>query len=107
MNNKRKGYRVERKIRKILESKGWLVVRAGGSLGDFDLVAFNHGKAIFIQVKSTKKDKLYYHGYMKDKLMGIPFFVFVDFNRKGIYVFKPKKVLHNGIRLEDFLNSFH
>ncbi len=91
----------------MLEANGWLVVRAGGSLGIFDLAAFKNGKAMFIQVKSTKKNKLYYSGYMKNKLEGFPFYVFVDFTRRGIYVFRPKRILTGGIPIDKFLDSFH
>lgn len=108
MKAKYKGYRVERKIRIIFEENGWKVIRSGGSLGDADLVCFKEGKAIFLQVKSTRKDKLYYYGYMKEELVGFPFYVIVDFGYGDIEIFKPKQILekNKGRKLEEFLKSF-
>jgi Holliday junction resolvase len=54
MNAKRKGGRQERKARKVLESAGYLVTKAGGSLGLFDLVAENRQGVRHIQVKSNR-----------------------------------------------------
>ena len=102
-----KGYRVERKIRLMLEEKGWRVVRAGGSLGEADLVCLKKGKCILLQIKSTKKEKLYYYGYMKNNLEDIPFYLVVDFNYGNIRVLTPKpKVLKtDGIDFDDFTNG--
>jgi Holliday junction resolvase len=49
--SKRKGYRVERKIRQIFESNGWRVIRAGASLGEADLVCLKKSKFILMQIK--------------------------------------------------------
>jgi Holliday junction resolvase len=102
---KRKGYRVERKIRKILEKHGWKVVRAGGSLGEADLVCIKGGRCLLFQVKSKKSKTLYYNGYMKNKFEGFPFFLIVDFGYGNIRVVRPKKVIRadDGIELEIFL----
>jgi Holliday junction resolvase-like predicted endonuclease len=54
MNAKRKGSRQERKARKALEAAGYLVIKAGGSLGLFDLVAENRQGVRHIQVKSNR-----------------------------------------------------
>jgi Holliday junction resolvase len=54
MNAKRKGSRQERKARKVLEAAGYLVTKAGGSLGLFDLVAENRRGVRHIQVKSNR-----------------------------------------------------
>jgi hypothetical protein len=107
MKAKFKGYRVERNIRIKFEKKGWIVVRSGGSFGEADLICFKKGKCIFLQIKSTRKDKLYYYGYMKRTLSGFPFFVVVDFGYGDIEVFKPLRVLEKGkgVRLEDFISS--
>jgi Holliday junction resolvase-like predicted endonuclease len=54
MNAKQKGNRQERKARKILEATGYLVTKAGGSLGLFDLIAENRQRVRHIQVKSNR-----------------------------------------------------
>lgn len=38
----------------MLEAAGWTVVRAGGSLGPFDLVAFSRAGLRLVQVKSNR-----------------------------------------------------
>lgn len=57
MNAKAKGARRERQARKILESAGYHVVKAGGSLGIFDLVALGPQGARLIQVKSNERPR--------------------------------------------------
>lgn len=52
--NKRKGSRNEIKTRNRLRLYGFHVVKAGGSLGVFDLIAFNAVEIKFIQVKSNR-----------------------------------------------------
>jgi Holliday junction resolvase-like predicted endonuclease len=54
MNAKAKGTRNEHKTRRYLEKRGWRCVRAGGSLGAFDLIAFSRKGIRFIQVKSNR-----------------------------------------------------
>ncbi|MGC9058942.1 MAG: hypothetical protein ACP5H3_00840 [Candidatus Aenigmatarchaeota archaeon] len=105
---KYKGYRVERKVRILLENKGWKVIRTAGSLGEADLVCFKNGKAIFLQVKSTRKEKLYYQGYMEKEFVGFPFFVVVDFGYGDIEVFEPAGILEKrkGKSLEIFIKDF-
>lgn len=104
---KAKGYRVERKIRLIFEKSGWRVIRAGGSLGDADLVCLKEGRVILIQVKSSKKDELYYYGYCQDRLEGFPFYLVIDFGYGRIRVVKPQKVvrINDGVSIEEFLNQ--
>jgi Holliday junction resolvase len=89
--NKRKGYVVERKIKILLEKNGWKVVRAGGSIGEADLVCIKNGKCIMLQIKSSKKKTFYYYGYMKDSLAGVPFYLVVDFGYGKIRVVRPMK----------------
>lgn len=49
-----RGIRRERQVRKVLESEGYWVSRASGSLGDADLVALRRGSPpLLIEVKST------------------------------------------------------
>ena len=43
MNNKRRGSDFERRVKKELEKHGYLVIKSGGSLGAFDLVAIKLG----------------------------------------------------------------
>ncbi len=54
MNTSAKGGRAERRARKMLEADGYTVVRAGGSLGPFDLVAFSQAGLRLIQVKCNR-----------------------------------------------------
>lgn len=107
MKTKRKGYVVERKIRKIFESNGWKVIRAGGSLGEADLICIRKGKCIILQIKSTKKKKLYYYDYMAKKIENFPFYLVVDFGYGKIRVLNPKEkvTVESGISLEDFIRK--
>jgi len=106
-NGKKKGYRVERKIRIEFEKKGWKVVRAGASLGEADLVCMKSGRCVLLQVKSTKEKTFYYYGYMKKKLEGFPFYIVVDFGYGKIRILHPRKIikLNNGLNLKDFLKK--
>lgn len=54
MNTKAKGARNERRARALLESEGYTVMRAGASLGLFDLVAFGRKGIVLVQVKSNR-----------------------------------------------------
>ena len=51
MNSKRKGTRTEHKARRMLETTGYFVLKAAGSLGLFDLVALGATDVRCIQVK--------------------------------------------------------
>ena len=55
MNTSAKGARAERRARRILEPKGYAVVRAGGSLGVFDLVAISRDGLRLVQVKCNRR----------------------------------------------------
>ena len=57
MNCKAKGNRRERQARTILEAAGYHVVKAGGSLGIFDLVALGPAEARLVQVKSNERPR--------------------------------------------------
>ena len=50
-SNYKKGAYRERQARKLLEEEGYTVVRAAGSKGFADLVAFNSDHILFINVK--------------------------------------------------------
>lgn len=106
-NGKKKGYRVERKIRIAFERSGWNVIRAGASLGEADLVCMKAGKCVLLQVKSTKEKTFYYYGYMKKKLEGFPFYIVVDFGYGKIRILYPRKRIGNrsGLSLKDFLKE--
>jgi Archaeal holliday junction resolvase (hjc) len=52
---KKKGARRERQAMVQLESAGYYVVRSGGSLGLFDLVAIGPSSVKLIQCKSNRK----------------------------------------------------
>ncbi len=107
MFSKAKGYKVERKIRLEFEKRGWLVVRAGASLGEADLICLKNGRCVLVQVKSTKKEKLYYYGPMKKKIAGFPYLLIVDFGYGTIRVTEPKhKILKtSGVSLQEFLEK--
>lgn len=54
-NHKAKGSRSEYKVRDHYEKQGWFCIKAGGSLGLFDLVCLHpdHG-TVLCQVKSNR-----------------------------------------------------
>jgi len=52
-NPKAKGNRQERKAQKSLEKVGYYCIKAGASLGVFDLIALGKKEARLIQVKSN------------------------------------------------------
>jgi Holliday junction resolvase len=80
MNMKAKGSRRERQARKILEASGHYVVKAGGSLGIFDLVAVSPLGARLIQVKSNHKPR----PVERERLEQFPCFSFAT---KEIWIF--------------------
>jgi len=105
--SKRKGYRVERKVRLLLEKNGWKIVRAGASLGEADLICIKNGKCMLLQIKSTKKKTFYYYGYMKNKIEGFPFYLVVDFGYGEISILYPRKKVNvnDGLALNEFLRK--
>jgi len=107
MHSKRKGYRVERKIRIMFEDRGWRVVRAGASLGQADLICIKSKKCFLIQVKSTNKKAFYFYESFSKRIEGFPFFLVVDFGYGNIRILPPqKKVLPgDGELLEHFLDK--
>jgi hypothetical protein len=56
-NAKAKGARREYQARQLLETAGYSVVKAGGSLGIWDLVALGPQGARLVQVKSNEKPR--------------------------------------------------
>lgn len=91
MYSKRKGYRVERKIRILFEKNGWKVVRAGASLGEADLICIKNKKCILLQVKSTNKKTFYFYDNLSKTIEGFPFFLVVDFGYGKIRILAPQK----------------
>lgn len=53
MNTKAKGNRNERRTRDYYLERGYTVIKAGGSFGLFDLIAWNDTNIHYIQVKSS------------------------------------------------------
>ncbi len=107
MLNKMKGYRAERNVKLSFVKRGWKVVRAGGSLGEYDLIAFKKGICLFLQIKSTNKQKFYYYGYMSDKYEDFPFRLIVHFDRRKTVILPPQKVvsIQDGENLENFIDK--
>lgn len=105
--SKRKGYRVERNIRKMFESSGWRVIRAGASLGEADLICIRNKKCILLQIKSTGKKTFYYYDYMESKLEGFSFYLIVDFGYGKIRISLPKNkiAITDGQDLKEFLHK--
>lgn len=103
---KKKGYRVERKIRILFEKRKWVVIRAGASLGEADLICLKNGECLLLQIKSTGKKVFYYYGHMEEKLEGFPFYLIVDFGYGKIKILAPKSkiTVDDGMDLDDFLN---
>ncbi len=54
IRSKAKGYRTERKATEILRRSDFYVVRSGGSLGPFDLVALRRDAVLLIQCKTNR-----------------------------------------------------
>ncbi len=108
MLTKKKGYRVERKIRQILQKFGWTVVRAGASLGEADLICLKNKKCILLQIKSTRKKTFYYYGYTQSTFEGFPFFLVIDFGYNKIRILPPKQKtnISEGQPLSDFLKNY-
>ncbi len=106
-NSKRKGYRVERKIRLLFEKNNWKVVRSGASLGEADLICIKSGKCVFLQIKSSKRNPFYYYDYMQETLEGIPFFLVVDFGYGKIRIMHPQKkiAVGDGRDISEFLRG--
>ena len=108
MLTKRKGYRVERKIRMLFQKFGWKVMRAGASLGEADLICLKNKKCILLQIKSTTKKVFYYYDYSKSSFEGFPFFLVVDFGYNKIRILEPKSKItpEEGQQLDEFLKGY-
>lgn len=107
MYSRKKGYRVERKVRLLFEKYGWRVIRAGASLGEADLICIKNKKCILLQIKSTRKRALYFYGSPVKRIEGFPFFLVVDFGYGNVRILKPKRkaISSAGMPLKDFLEN--
>lgn len=93
--SKAKGTRWELECQKMLESEGYWVTKAGGSLGVFDLVATGTKATLYIQCKcndwagpserkamtrlpSVKRDDVYIEVWRKDDYKPSPRIMFYD-----------------------------
>ena len=56
-----RGLQRERAVRDWLRDRDWVVTRAAGSLGDYDLHASKQGHTRLVEVKSTHRGP--YHGF--------------------------------------------
>lgn len=54
MNTAAKGRRNEHRSRRLLEVAGYVVTRAAGSMGDWDLVGIGPTDFVLVQVKSNR-----------------------------------------------------
>lgn len=82
-NPKRKGSRNELKAKKILEAARYFVVKAGGSLGLFDLVAVGIGRVVLVQVKSNRKPS-------KTEMRALKNFP-AGYGKKEVWIFHDRK----------------
>ena len=86
MNRKAKGARSERRARDILKDLGYdLVIKAGGSLGVFDLIGLSceYDHAILLQIKTNRRPG-------KFEMDLLRFFQVPKFCRKELWVFKDR-----------------
>jgi Holliday junction resolvase len=106
VDSRRKGYRVETKIRRMFEQAGWRVLRSGASLGESDLICFKNGSCIMLQVKSTSKKRFYFDEYMERMLEGFAFYLVVDFGYGKTRIMHPQKTIspEDGIDIKEFLS---
>ena len=108
VDSRKKGYRVESKIRKMFEDVGWRIVRSGASIGEADLICFKNGNCIMLQIKSTSKNRFYFKEYMEKMLEGFDFYLVVDFGYGKVRVMHPQKIVvpQDGVDLKEFLRLF-
>ncbi len=86
MNRKAKGSRRERQARDILKGLGYdLVIKAGASLGLFDLIGLSceYDHAILVQVKSNRRPRQAEMDILRS-------FLVPKFCRKELWVFRDR-----------------
>lgn len=97
----RKGASAERELIKMLEKEGFAVVRSAGSK-KVDIVAGNGKLYLCIEVKTTKKDKLYLSEEDVEKVksfasrFGGKGIVAIKFINNGWYFFDAEKLKKSG-----------
>ncbi|WP_457752947.1 Holliday junction resolvase Hjc [Thermococcus sp.] len=97
----RKGASAERELIKMLEKEGFAVIRSAGSK-KVDIVAGNGKLYLCIEVKSTKREKLYVNGEEVNKLVsfaekfGGKAIIAVKFINNGWYFFYPNQLTKSG-----------
>jgi Holliday junction resolvase-like predicted endonuclease len=69
VNTAHKGRRAEHRAQKKLEALGYLTMRAAGSKGPIDIIAWAHGTLRFISVKSGTK---YVSAIEREALQNLP-----------------------------------
>ena len=92
MNRKEKGSRNERKVRDYLRALGYHVVKAGGSLGMWDLVAIDDSanciaeaeSPLVVQVKSNRKPSAKEMNNMRKSTVKASKVLAIVYDRKGI-----------------------
>lgn len=101
----RKGYGFERSLKLDLESKGWKVIRSGGSKKP-DLVAAKDGKIVVIECKFISNNYVYLE---KDEVYNL-MEVAKHFNGEGIYCIRkkgdPNHILISLDQLRETENNF-
>ncbi len=115
----KKGARAERELQRLLESRGFAVVRSAGSGKSVspDLLAIRRGMAVGFECKAVDKEVLYLRSEQVEKLgewkekAGVP--VLIAWKRKGLWRFVPlsprvswSEAERSGIRLEDLERFF-
>lgn len=80
-NSKAKGSRNERRSRDIYLKRGFYVIKAGGSLGMWDIVALGPDGVDLVQVKSNRNPP-------KDEMAILKAFVPFHYCRKLLHVWK-------------------
>ncbi|NPA22085.1 MAG: hypothetical protein GXN92_00700 [Candidatus Micrarchaeota archaeon] len=115
MNRSRKGTRAEHKLISLLKAQGYLVIRAAGS-GHLtpDLVALKAGRAIILEVKSSKQPKVYIRPEQYEVLKrffeeGFPCYLALYY--KGKFLFFPFTSIKKAktqfvVSLDDFHQSY-
>ncbi len=100
-NPKAKGSKNERRSKKLLEKEGYLICKAGGSLGAFDLFCIGPSDVLLVQVKSNKKPR----PAEMEEMRSIPTGPFVE---KLVHVWKDyarePRVIYLDKKLEKELN---
>ncbi len=84
-----KGYKLERKVKEMLEKEGWYVIRSAGSKKP-DLIAGKDGKIMVMECKVTSKPQLY---LKKEEVKNLEN-VSKAFNGEGMYAIKYNTKIH-------------